>query len=150
MMDGPGTHNRHLDRGAARPRASLRASDAEREWVVRQLRQHLTDGRLELDEFMDRMDAAFRSRTLGDLEATLTDLPHHPVWARGVPRPRPHHTHVHGHHRGHSVVPFAAMLFALLLLTVIWPFWPVWMLVAWAALSTFGHASGRRHHRHYW
>lgn len=149
MMDGPGTHDRHLDRGAARPRASLRASDADREWVVQQLRHHLTEGRLELDEFMDRMDTAFRSRTLGELEATLTDLPHNPVWARDVPpRPRPAHTHLHGPHRGHSVVPFAAMLFALLLLTVIWPFWPVWMLVFWAALTTFSHASGR--HCRYW
>jgi hypothetical protein len=159
MMDGPWTYDRYLDPASARlPIGSLRASDADREWTVRQLRQHLTEGRLEIDEFMERMDRAFQSRTLDDLERTLVDLPHPPVWDRVPPRRPAPHAHAHQRrpvhvHRRHGIAPLAALLFLLMLLTVIWPFWPVWMLVFWAAVVTFSHTGRRRHYRrhyHYW
>ncbi len=55
---------------------SLRASDAEREEVAAVLRQSLAEGRLSMLEFDERLDAVYRARTYGDLDALLTDLPH--------------------------------------------------------------------------
>jgi hypothetical protein len=54
---------------------SVRASDAERERVAEELRGHHLEGRLTADEFDERVGAAYASRTRGDLEALLIDLP---------------------------------------------------------------------------
>ena len=54
---------------------SLRASDADREHVVRVLRGHLVEGRLTLTEFTYRVDAALRAGTADDLAATTESLP---------------------------------------------------------------------------
>ena len=60
------------------PRASdldLRASDAERDRTVTELRRHLVDGRLTMEEFDERSGEALRARTRRDLLATLRELP---------------------------------------------------------------------------
>ena len=54
---------------------SLRASDAERDKVVADLRQHLVDGRLTLEEFTDRVGTTLAARTHGELAVVVTDLP---------------------------------------------------------------------------
>ena len=54
---------------------NLRASDAEREHVVDQLRQHAADGRLTLEEFEQRVAEALAVRTRADLEPVLRELP---------------------------------------------------------------------------
>jgi hypothetical protein len=56
-------------------RASLRASDADRERFVEALRQHHADGRLTAEELAERTERAYAARTLGDLDALATDLP---------------------------------------------------------------------------
>ena len=56
-------------------RASLRASDADREQFVEALRQHHAEGRLTLEELTERTERASAARTLGDLDALATDLP---------------------------------------------------------------------------
>ena len=53
----------------------LRASDADRERVVNLLREHHAEGRLDLEEFHERLNAAYAAKTIGDLEALLADLP---------------------------------------------------------------------------
>lgn len=53
----------------------LRAGDADRERVAARLREHLVAGRLTLDEFSQRVDAAYAARTFADLEALTRDLP---------------------------------------------------------------------------
>jgi hypothetical protein len=53
----------------------VRISDAEREAVVARLRQASTDGRLDLDEFADRVGEVYRSSTEADLERLVVDLP---------------------------------------------------------------------------
>ena len=53
----------------------LRASDAERERVVEELREHHATGRLTLDELAERTDAAYGARTRGELEPLTRDLP---------------------------------------------------------------------------
>lgn len=55
--------------------ADLRASDADRERVAEILREALAEGRLDMEEFNERVDAAYRSRTYGELEPLTRDLP---------------------------------------------------------------------------
>jgi hypothetical protein len=52
----------------------LRASDADRERVVRLLRDAHGDGRLTLDEHGERVERAYAARTLGDLSELTVDL----------------------------------------------------------------------------
>jgi hypothetical protein len=55
--------------------ASLRASDADREQALVALRRHLVAGRLTLEEFCERVDAALRARVTGELAHLQDDLP---------------------------------------------------------------------------
>jgi Domain of unknown function (DUF1707) len=54
---------------------SIRASDADRQQVVEALHRHTATGRLSLDEFTERVDAAHRASTYGELAAVTADLP---------------------------------------------------------------------------
>ena len=47
---------------------ALRASDAERDEVVVRLREASAEGRLTLEEFMERMAGAYEARTHAELE----------------------------------------------------------------------------------
>ena len=53
----------------------VRASDADRERIVEQLRRHAAEGRLTMDEFEERMSAAYEARTYGALAELTRDLP---------------------------------------------------------------------------
>ncbi len=55
--------------------SSLRASDAERDAVAAQLRDHYASGRLDIDEFHGRLDRVYGARTHGELDLALEDLP---------------------------------------------------------------------------
>ncbi|MGE5288383.1 MAG: DUF1707 SHOCT-like domain-containing protein [Micromonosporaceae bacterium] len=64
--------------GVSDPRAAapaIRASDREREDVLRRLQDAFAEGRLGDDEFDDRMRAALAARTRADLDVLLADLP---------------------------------------------------------------------------
>lgn len=63
----------------------IRASDADREVVVATLREAYTAGRLTMDEFNERMAAAYASRTWGDLRKLTADLPVQPVLGSDIP-----------------------------------------------------------------
>lgn len=53
----------------------MRASDAERERIAERLRDAVAEGRLDMDEFGERLDAAYKARTRGELEPLVRDLP---------------------------------------------------------------------------
>jgi hypothetical protein len=53
----------------------MRASDSERERVAETLREAVAEGRLEMEEFEQRLDAAYKARTHGELEPLVRDLP---------------------------------------------------------------------------
>jgi Domain of unknown function (DUF1707) len=53
----------------------LRVSHEERERVVDALRTHAGEGRLDMDELEQRVEAALSARTRGELDALLADLP---------------------------------------------------------------------------
>lgn len=69
--------------------ADLRCSDVDRERVAEALRQAAADGRLTLTELEERLDAAFKARTYGDLRPITRDLPQGPYPVPGgLPVPR--------------------------------------------------------------
>jgi len=53
----------------------IRASDAEREYVVDILRAHCSEGRIDLDEFSERINRVYAARTIGELNDICADLP---------------------------------------------------------------------------
>jgi uncharacterized protein DUF1707 len=63
----------------------LRASDADRDRTIGELREHTALGRLTLEEFSERVDRAVAAGTLSELEELRRDLPA----ARAGPRRRP-------------------------------------------------------------
>src|SRR6202034_2167914 len=70
-------------------RPPVRASDAEREDAVAQLRERFAAGQLSQDTFVYRMEAALGARDRGELAGLLADLPgprrrRRPAW-RGRP-----------------------------------------------------------------
>ncbi|MGW2518118.1 DUF1707 SHOCT-like domain-containing protein [Streptomyces sp. NPDC001617] len=53
----------------------LRASDADRERVAEVLRDALAEGRLDMEEFEERLEATYKARTYGELAPITRDLP---------------------------------------------------------------------------
>src|SRR5215510_3945526 len=56
-------------------RQRMRASDRDRQEVVDRLRDAVAEGRLQMDEYVDRMERAYQAVTYGDLASLHTDLP---------------------------------------------------------------------------
>jgi hypothetical protein len=74
------------------PEPALRASDDDRDAVLRALERHTAVGRLSLEEFDQRSTAALAAVTMDDLAALTADLPEtadelsQPVEPAGHPR----------------------------------------------------------------
>jgi hypothetical protein len=68
-------------------RHKMRASDADRQEVIERLRAALDEGRLKMDEYIDRMGQASEAVTYGDLAPLYADLPGSAAVARPDPRP---------------------------------------------------------------
>jgi Domain of unknown function (DUF1707)/Inner membrane component of T3SS, cytoplasmic domain len=64
----------HAGQGTGSP-VPLRASDAERDQVVGELRERFAEGRLTQDSFLFRMDVALHARERGELAELVADLP---------------------------------------------------------------------------
>jgi hypothetical protein len=87
---------------------NLRASDAERAAVTDTLTRHHLAGRLDVDEYTERIEVAYAAKTRGELTPLLADLPAEPPPTRPR-RARP---------RGLWVIPLLALA-SLLALTVV-------------------------------
>ena len=133
--------HRHQDhRAPAVPADDTRASDAEREQVVAQLRDHAGEGRLGVEELDRRVEAALSATTRRDLAALTGDLPARVV----TPRRRDERAELREHVRTYLAV--------IALLVVIWALtgagypWPVWPALGWgiAVLSQALAAGPRR------
>jgi Domain of unknown function (DUF1707) len=68
-------------------RATLRASDTDREQIAERLRKATAEGRLLAEELEERLEATFGARTYGELDAVVADLPEVTVRRRERPRP---------------------------------------------------------------
>jgi hypothetical protein len=53
----------------------IRASDADRDATADRLRRHHTEGRIDPEEFQERLDRCYEAKTIGELDELVTDLP---------------------------------------------------------------------------
>ena len=110
-------------KGERQPRIKAddkRASDAERDSVVSDLRAHAAEGRLSVEELDERITAAFAATTRADLAKLIDDLP----------RRRRDRT---GEQREHvrTYLAVMAQLVAIWALTGAGYFWPIWPILGW-------------------
>lgn len=117
--------------------ASMRASDADRELVRTVLADAYGDGRLTREEYDDRVNTLYGSRTLGELPSLVADL----MPADGPPAfpapPRPAALRAQGMRKWRKDVEesFGAFLVPSVICTVIWIavgggfFWPLFPMV---------------------
>lgn len=120
------------------PRRDLRASDADRDGTVAALRSHAAEGRLELAELEERLEAAFAARTHAELAALTSDLPRR---ESRHPGPRPSELRPY--------LAVMALLIAIWAVTGAGYFWPLWPMLGWGvplAMGRRGSASGWRRH----
>jgi hypothetical protein len=116
---------------------TMRASDRDRQQVVDRLSSALEDGRLTMDEYVGRMEAAYKAATHGDLVPLCADLPASPPAIAG-PQPA----------AGAAAPPtvFSQAGYLAGLPTVLKILWTIWLtavsvnVVVWALVSgTGGH-----------
>src|SRR5215469_5583658 len=70
-------------------RHPIRASDRDRERVATQLREHHAQGRLDPQEFSDRLDRVYEAKTIAELDELTADLPSvdlYPLPSASLPR----------------------------------------------------------------
>lgn len=105
--------------------SDVRASDAEREQVATEIREHFAQGRLDQEEMGERLERAYAARTRRDLDELRADLPKlpAPAGARRAELTR------------ELVQQTGAGLGLFALCVLIWAasganggFWPVWVL----------------------
>ncbi|WP_043623480.1 DUF1707 SHOCT-like domain-containing protein [Nonomuraea candida] len=53
----------------------MRASDGDRDRVAAILREHTAQGRITMDEFNERLEALYKTKTYGELAKLTADLP---------------------------------------------------------------------------
>jgi hypothetical protein len=105
--------------------SDVRASDADRERVARELGVHAGEGRLSPEELDERVGAAYAARTRAELDALLADLP--------APRPRPAPTQRDIdrarllHRAGVGAIAIAVCIAIWAAAGASGSFWPVWV-----------------------
>ncbi|PWI44565.1 hypothetical protein CK485_16250 [Streptomyces sp. ICBB 8177] len=68
----------------------MRAAHVDRERTVDVLKAAFTEGRLGQDEYEQRVAAAYRAQTYGELSALVADVPQGPVPMQQPPLPQPY------------------------------------------------------------
>jgi hypothetical protein len=118
--------------------ASMRASDADREIVRVLLGDAYADGRLSHEEYDDRLNTLFGSRTLGEVSALVTDLVPPDGPARAPALPAQAELRARGARKWRKDVEesFTAFLVPSIICTVIWIaatgsgfFWPAFPML---------------------
>jgi class 3 adenylate cyclase len=116
--------------------SELRASDADRDRVAGVLRDHYSAGRLTDEEMSERVETAYRVRTVAELDTLTADLPTSRVEAP----PPPARAHPRRRRSGYETsVRIHATVFLVvnLMLIGIWAasgggyFWPIWPILGW-------------------
>ncbi len=150
----------------------MRASDADRDRTARLLREHHAVGRLDVEEFNERLDKVLTAKTIGELEELTTDLPGidlYPLPTASMPRKGTggglidmagHAGAITGRHGRLSTAwraAWASWFTTGLICTVVWVaagggyFWPVWVIGPWGAALfgswIFGNQPGHHHGR---
>ena len=102
------------------PDRDVRIGDADRERAMADLSLHYADGRLDHEEYDERLDAIWTARTQADLRVLFDDLPR-----PQVSYPQPVAARPSGRRRSVPFLPVIALLIGLSILTGA----PVWLLV---------------------
>ena len=125
--------------------APLRIGDAERERAQAALSEHYAAGRLDHDEYSERLDRIWAARTRQELDPVFADLPvpgqHRPA-GQVRPRPRPTGSRLAG-------LPLPAPLLVLLAVVaavVVASSWPL-ILIALGVWFCFFRGACRPHRR---
>src|SRR5262249_57211326 len=90
----PAPYNPPWGRGSSgqrpTPDPNIRVSHAERTEVADRLSKHYGDGRLDEEEFNERLDRAMKAKTRADLDGLFADLPggEPPRPSAGLPAPQ--------------------------------------------------------------
>lgn len=129
---------------AAGAPAGTRVSDADREAVGAELRTHFAEGRLDVDEFSERLDEVWKAETVAELDHVLRDLPAPPrsgparLQVTRTGSSRVMHRMAAAHTRTFLIV--MAFIAALWLMSGGGGTWPLWPLAIWGFILW-------RHHR---
>ncbi|GAA0996655.1 DUF1707 domain-containing protein [Acrocarpospora macrocephala] len=129
----------------------MRASDGDRERVAAALREHMVDGRLDVDEFNERLEQVYKSRTYGELAKVTSDLPAtdlHTLPAT-TPQPNPKARKDPKKAREELRANWAIWAFASSINWVIWLIvsttsdgpvypWPLWVMGPWGVVLLVG------------
>ncbi|MCW2737494.1 DUF1707 domain-containing protein [Nocardioides sp.] len=103
------------------PDPRLRIADSDRERAMADLAMHYADGRLDHEEYDERLDAIWTARTRADLAVLFSDLPRPQTSQPARPAPRPR-----SRERARlPLLPVLALLIALSIITGA----PVWLLI---------------------
>jgi uncharacterized membrane protein len=134
----------------------IRASDQDRDRTANVLREHHAVGRLDAEEFNERLDKVFSAKTMGELEALTADLPavdpyplptsslprHYSAGGGGLPASSVLGAMSRGHGRFSPAwqAAWGSWFGTALLLIVIWLVtgagypWPLWVIGPWGAV----------------
>jgi Domain of unknown function (DUF1707) len=143
------------------PDRGIRIGNDERDFAIAALGEHLSAGRLDPDEYGDRVASATVARTFADLEPLFIDLPD--------PRPRPpsagpaatpsrpgpvaptrrndSRSAPLGGRLGETLVGLSPFIALALFFASPWHTWLIFLLVPIAGVIVYGQARGHRHRR---
>ncbi|WP_084961953.1 DUF1707 SHOCT-like domain-containing protein [Thermoactinospora rubra] len=121
----------------------MRASDADRDRVAAVLREHTAQGRITVEEFNERLEQVYQSKTYGELAKVTADLPEVDLRERAARTPAVP-AQKGGLHPGMRAA-WAAWASASAVNWVIWLIislssgeaiypWPVWVMGPWGAI----------------
>jgi Domain of unknown function (DUF1707) len=129
------------------PQPHLRAADTDRAAVATVLGEHMSAGRLTLDEYDERLTRAYAARTFGELEVLTADLP--PVSTgravESAPHTEPAPAACADAWQGADPHSWRSWMSTSLIVIAIWAtislaswellyFWPVWVIGPWGAV----------------
>ncbi|WP_327043699.1 DUF1707 domain-containing protein [Microbispora sp. NBC_01189] len=132
----------------------MRASDGDRDRVAAALREHVAEGRLSVEEFNERLEQLYRSRTYGELATLTADLPEMdlhrlPAAAKGDAPPPARRNKA----RTAVKVAWATWASAVAVNWVVWLIigltgghfvypWPLWVMGPWGTVLLVGTVFG--------
>jgi hypothetical protein len=101
---------------------NMRASDADRESTGDRLRQHHADGRLDAEEFQERIERCYAAKTIGELDDLIADLPR-----EDDRRERGYYWPGRRMHM-RAMIPFVPILIALIVVSALTGWHAVWLV----------------------
>jgi len=122
----------------------MRASDRDRDLVADTLREHMAQGRLTVEEFNERLEQVYASKTYGELAKITADLPDIDLENLPAQRPaadrRPAKRVDKGLKAAWAAWAMASsinwviwLLVSITSLELIYP-WPLWVMGPWGAV----------------